>query len=84
MQLEIETGRLPSARLVPENAVEGFDGATGRVWTIEGGALHRREVRFIARTLDARLALDPDLPETLAVVTQVSGTMQEGRAARPR
>ncbi|MFC7690743.1 hypothetical protein ACFQY5_15340 [Paeniroseomonas aquatica] len=36
VQLEIETGRLPNARLVPENAVEGFDGATGRVWTIEG------------------------------------------------
>lgn len=84
VQLEIETGRLLAARLVPEAAVEGFDGATGRVWTIEAGALRRREVRFIARTLDARLALDPALPEALAVVTQVSGAMQEGRAARPR
>jgi HlyD family secretion protein len=84
VQLEIETGRLPSARLVPETAVEGFDGATGQVWTIEAGALRRREVRFVARTLDARLALDPALPEALAVVTQVSTALQEGRAARPR
>ncbi|MFC7477269.1 efflux RND transporter periplasmic adaptor subunit [Dankookia sp. GCM10030260] len=84
VQLEIETGRLPAARLVPETAVEGFDGATGRVWTIEAGTLRQRDVRFVARTLDARLALDPALPETLAVVTRVSGAMQEGRAARPR
>jgi HlyD family secretion protein len=81
--VEIETARLPAARLVPETAVEGFDGATGRVWIIEDGALRQREVRFVARTLDARLALDPALPEGLAVATAVPSGVAEGRAARP-
>jgi HlyD family secretion protein len=81
--VEVETGRLAAARLVPEAAVEGFDGATGRVWVLAGGVLGRREVRFVARTLDARLALDPALPADVAVVTQVTAALREGRAARP-
>lgn len=81
--VEIETARLPAARLVPEAAVEGFDGATGRVWTIEGGRLRQRGMRFVARTLDARLVLDPGLPAEVAVVTRVPDGVAEGRAARP-
>jgi HlyD family secretion protein len=82
VQVEVETGRLPAARLVPEAAVEGFDDASGRVWLVEGGRLRQQEVRFIARTLDARLALDPALPEGVAVVTRVPSGVREGRAAR--
>lgn len=84
VQVEVETGRLPAARLVPEAAVEGFDGASGRVWVIEDGRLRQREVRFTARTLDARLALDPAaLPADLPVATRVLAGFREGRAARP-
>ncbi|MBV1797780.1 efflux RND transporter periplasmic adaptor subunit [Siccirubricoccus sp. G192] len=82
VQVEVETGRLPAGRLVPEAAVEGFDGASGRVWLVEDGRLRQQEVRFIARTLDARLALDPALPEGLAVVTRVPSGAREGRTAR--
>jgi HlyD family secretion protein len=83
VQVEVETARLATARLVPETAVEGFDGATGRVWVIEDGALRQREVRFVARTLDARLVLDPDLPAALPVATRVLSGFSAGRAARP-
>ncbi|MCB4823363.1 efflux RND transporter periplasmic adaptor subunit [Roseicella aerolata] len=83
VQVEVETGRLPAARLVPELAVEGFDGASGRVWVIEDGRLRQREVRFVARTLDARLALDPAVPATLPVAARVLPGFREGRAARP-
>ena len=83
VQVEVETGRLPAARLVPEAAVEGFDGSSGRVWVIEDGRLRQREVRFAARTLDARLALDPALPADLPVATRVLASFREGRAARP-
>jgi HlyD family secretion protein len=83
LTVEIETGRLPAARLVPEAMVEGFDGAAGRVWTVEDGVLARRDVRFLARTLDARLALDPaSLPEGAGVVVRAAAGMREGRAAR--
>jgi HlyD family secretion protein len=81
--VEIETGRLPTARLVPEAAVEGFDGATGRVWTVAAGTLRQREVRIVARTMDARLAIDPALPADIAVVTEVLATFRDGRKARP-
>jgi HlyD family secretion protein len=81
--VEIETARLPAARLVPEAAVEGFDGASGRVWTVEDGTLRQRQVRFVARTLDARLAVDPALPAESALVTAVPAGAAEGRAAKP-
>lgn len=84
IQVEVETGRLPAARLVPEAAVMGFDGASGWAWVVEDGVLHRRRLRFVARTLDARLAVDPALPATTAVVTRLSTALQEGRAARIR
>ncbi len=83
VQLEVETSRLPSARLVPEVAVEGFDGASGKVWVIEDGALHQRAVRFIARTLDARLALAPE-HAALVVVTRLPHALRDGQAARAR
>jgi HlyD family secretion protein len=77
----IETGRLAAAKLIPEAAVDGFDGARGRVWTVEDGRLARREVGFIARTLDARLVLDPALPGDLAVAVTKGAGFAPGRRA---
>jgi HlyD family secretion protein len=79
LQVEIETGRLPEARLVPEAAITGFDGAEGRGWVLEGGVLRSRALRFTGRTLDARLVLAPDMPE---VITRILPGFREGRAAR--
>lgn len=79
LQVEIETGRLAEARLVPEAAITGFDGAEGRGWVLEGGALRQRPLRFVGRTLDARLVLAPDMPDA---VTRILPGFREGRAAR--
>lgn len=81
-EVVIEIGRLAAARLVPEAAVHGFDGATGTVWTIEDGILAQRRVRFAARTLDARLAITDGLPEDVPVAVQVGPGFAVGRAAR--
>ena len=81
-EVVIETGRLPSARLVPETAVHGFDGATGTVWTIENGRLVQRRVRFAARLIDARLAITDGLPTEVPVATIVGPGFAPGRAAR--
>jgi HlyD family secretion protein len=78
----IETGRLPRARLVPENAIHGFDGATGTVWVIEQGRLARRQVRFAARLMDGRAAITDGLPEGLPVAIRVGAGFAEGRPAR--
>lgn len=84
---EIETGRLAEATLIPEAAVEGFDGARGRVWVVEDGRLRQREVGFIARTLDARLVLDPAVaadPLVAVAVTQGAGFADGRRAVAVR
>jgi HlyD family secretion protein len=78
----IETGRLPAARLVPEAAVHGFDGAFGTVWTIEDGRLAQRRIRFAARLVDARLAITDGLPGDVPVAVQVGAGFAPGRAAR--
>lgn len=84
VQVEIQVDRLARARLVPEAAVVGFDGATGKVWTIDNGTLRQRDVGFVARTLDARLALDPAVPEDWAVVTRIPRVLRDGWAAQPQ
>ena len=81
-EVVIETGRLAAARLVPEAAVHGFDGAAGTVWTIEDGRLAQRRVRFAARTLDARLAITDSLPAEVPVAVKVGPGFAVGRAAR--
>lgn len=82
VQVEILVDRLARVRLVPEAAVVGFDGATGKVWTIDNETLRQRDVRFVARTLDARLALDPAVPEDWTVVTRIPRALRDGWAAR--
>ena len=79
----ITTAVLDRALLVPETAVEGLDGTRGTVWTVEDGALHRRQVTFGERTLDARLDILAGLPRDARVVTALRPGLREGRAARP-
>ncbi len=83
-EIVIETGRLPRARLVPESAVHGFDGAEGTVWTVEDRRLARRHVRFAARLVDGRVALTAEgLADSTPVAVRVGAGFVEGRAARP-
>lgn len=82
LTVEIETARLPEARLVPEAAVTGFDGRTGLAWVVEAGRLRQRRLTFTARTMDARLALAADTPRETAVAVRVLPGFREGRAAR--
>jgi len=81
-EVVIETGRLPRARLVPENAIHGFDGATGTVWVVAQGRLARREVRFAARLMDGRAAITDGLGEDVPVAIRPGPGYAEGRAAR--
>jgi HlyD family secretion protein len=81
-EVVIETGRLPRARLVPENAIHGFDGATGTVWVVAQGRLARRQVRFAARLVDGRAAITDGLPEDLPVAIRLGAGFAEGRPAQ--
>ncbi|WP_158537327.1 efflux RND transporter periplasmic adaptor subunit [Humitalea rosea] len=81
-EVVIETARLPRARLLPEQALHGFDGAGGTVWTIEDGRLAQRRVTIAARLVDGRVAITDGLPEDVALVSQVGSRFAVGRAAR--
>ncbi|MEQ8354301.1 MAG: efflux RND transporter periplasmic adaptor subunit [Kiloniellaceae bacterium] len=79
----ITTAVLDEALLVPETAVEGFDGTHGTVWTVEAGALNRREVAVGHRTLDSRLEIVGGLPDGARVVSALRPGLREGRLAKP-
>ncbi len=78
----ITVAELDQALLVPEAAVQGYDGRQGRVWTVESGSLQRRLVKLRHRTEDARLEIVEGLPEGARVVTRLENGMREGRKAQ--
>jgi HlyD family secretion protein len=78
----ITVAMLPQALLVPETAVDLYDGIEGTVWTVEDGALQRRKVRFGHRTLDGRLEIIGGLPQDAHVLAAWPPRLHEGRAAR--
>ncbi len=80
----IDVTTLPSALMVPETAVQGFDGRKGAVWSIVNGRLERRRVDFDHRTDDARLEYAGGLPEGAQIVVEPVPEGSEGRAAEPR
>lgn len=82
VEVLITTALLDRALLVPETAVDGFDGTHGTVWTVEDGELHCRQVVFGHRTLDSRLEIIEGLPEGARVVSIPRPGLREGRAAK--
>jgi HlyD family secretion protein len=80
-EILITVATLERATLVPEAAVDGFDGHKGRIWGVKDGALHRYSVTFGHRTADARLEIVEGLPEGVRAVIRTSAAMREGRRA---
>lgn len=78
----ITVAQLDKALLVPEAAVQGYNGREGRVWTVESGRLQRRLVKFQHRTEDARLEIVEGLPAGARVVSRMEDGFREGRTAR--
>lgn len=77
----ITTAELENALLVPEAAVQHYDGHQGLVWTVEHGRLRQRWVTFGHRTLDARLQIVDGLPNGARVVSAAVERGREGRRA---
>jgi HlyD family secretion protein len=78
----ITVALLDKALLVPEAAVQGYNGLEGRVWTVESGRFQRRLVKFRHRTEDARLEIVEGLPVGARVVSHIESGLREGRSAR--
>lgn len=78
----ITTTVLEEALLVPETAVEGFDGTSGTVWTVEDSELQRRKVTFGHRSLDSRLEVVAGLSDGARVIGTLRPGLREGRTAK--
>jgi HlyD family secretion protein len=78
----ITTATLDRALMVPQTAIDYFDGATGIVWTVEDGALRRRPATFGRRSHDGRVEVTGGLPDTASVAAGPTAGFHDGRSVR--
>lgn len=81
-EVRITTATLTDSLLVPEVAIQGFDGHQGRVWTLQDGHLAQIQLIFGQRTEDARVAVVSGLPDGAQIVASPAPGLTDGRLAR--
>ncbi|MDO9524539.1 MAG: efflux RND transporter periplasmic adaptor subunit [Gemmobacter sp.] len=81
-EVRITLATLADALLVPEIAIQGFDGHQGRVWVVQNGRLALVPLIFGHRTEDAQVEVVSGLPEGAQIVGRVVKGLAEGRLAR--
>jgi len=81
-EVRIVTGTRAQALMVPETAIEGFDGHRGAVWTVEGGVLGRATLEFGARDDRGRVEVIGGLSDGAQVVLRLPRGAAPGRAVR--
>ena len=81
-QVEITTGMLRRAVLVPQTAISGLQGGRGTVWTVEDGRIARRTLDFGPQLLDGAIPVVGGLPAGATVVARPAAGLRVGRAAR--
>jgi len=79
-EVEIVKKVIPNGLFVPLKFVEGYDGRSGIVWTLQDGRLAKRRVQIGERLLDGRVQITSDLSGS--VVMDEAAGLREGRAAR--
>jgi len=82
VEVYITVAIFPEALLVPEVAVDLYDGIEGTVWTVEDGALQQRKVRFGNRTLDGRLEITGGLAQDARVLANWPPGLRAGRTVQ--
>ena len=81
-EVRITVATLTESQLVPEIAIQGFDGHQGRVWVVQDGRLEQVTLVFGSRTEDARVEVVSGLPEGAQIVASPIKGLAEGRLAR--
>jgi HlyD family secretion protein len=81
-EVRVTTATLADALLVPEIAVQGFDGHQGNVWVVQNGRLAQVPLIFGHRTEDARVEVVSGLPEVAQIVASPIKGLTGGRLAR--
>ncbi len=80
-EVEIVKKIIPAGVFVPLKFVEGFDGRSGTIWTLQNGRLTRQRVTLGERLLDGLIQITSDLQGQVVADDRID--LREGRAARP-
>jgi len=81
-EVEIVKKVIPSGLFVPLKYIDGYDGRSGIVWTLQEGRLARQRVQLGERLIDARIQIVSD-PKGQVVIDDRTD-LRPGRAARPQ
>jgi HlyD family secretion protein len=81
-EVRISTATLTNSLLVPEIAIQGFDGHQGQVWILQDGRLAQILLIFGHRTEDARVEVVSNLPDGAQIVASPVKGLAIGRLAR--
>ncbi|MDF2118446.1 efflux RND transporter periplasmic adaptor subunit [Roseiarcaceae bacterium H3SJ34-1] len=81
-EVEIVKKVIPSGLFVPLKYIDGYDGRSGIVWTLQDGRLARQHVQLGERLIDARIQIVSD-PKGQVVIDD-RADLRPGRAARPQ
>jgi len=81
-EVRITVADLTEALLVPEIAITGFDGHTGRIWVAQDGRAYQVSAEFGHRTEDAQVELVSGLPDGARVIAMPVKGLAEGRMVR--
>lgn len=84
IEVLITVGTLGKALLVPETALNGYDGRSAKVWTVESGRLVRRSVTLGLRTENSLLEVTGGVPDGAQIAIGVPASASEGRRVRTR
>jgi HlyD family secretion protein len=68
--------------MVPEVAIQGFDGHRGRVWLVQDGQFTQAELNFGARDDRGRVEVTDGVPDGAFIVALPPKGVSEGRRAR--
>ncbi|MFK5948529.1 MAG: efflux RND transporter periplasmic adaptor subunit [Methylococcales bacterium] len=78
-EIFIQIAVLEQALLIPEIAIEHFNGATGSVWVVEEGRLQQQSVTLGTRTLDGRVEIIDKPQSDMQVVINLPKGIRVGR-----
>lgn len=81
-EVVIDTGWLENVLLVPQALVQGYDGSSGQVWTLEESRLLLRRVSLGQATMEGLLPIMEGLPAGAQVLAVLPGGLREGRRAQ--
>ena len=81
-EVRITTATRPSALMVPEVAITGFDGHHGKVWLLQDGKLTQATLTFGDRDDRGRVEVTGGLPDGTQIVAEALPQGSEGRRAR--